>query len=52
MTKRYQRGSLSLIPVFWLPLWYLLAIVLYVFLWFLSSDYLFSIFKLFVLSKV
>ena len=32
-----------MIYVFWLPLWYLLAIVLYV-LWFTSSDYPFGIF--------
>jgi hypothetical protein len=29
---------------FWLPLWYLLAIVLSVLLWFTDSDYLFDIF--------
>jgi hypothetical protein len=29
---------------FWLPLWYLLAIVLSVILWFTDSDYLFGIF--------
>ena len=34
----------SLIYSFWLPLWYLLAIVLYVLLWFTASDYLFGIF--------
>jgi hypothetical protein len=34
----------SLIDVFWLPLWYLLAIVLSVLLWLTSSDYLFGIF--------
>ena len=34
----------SLIYVFWLPLWYLFAIVLSVLLWFTSSDYPFSIF--------
>ena len=31
----------------WLPLWYLLAIVLSVLLWFTASDYPFGIFKLF-----
>jgi hypothetical protein len=39
---------LSSIYVFWLPLWYLLAIVLSVFLRYTASDYLFGIFKLFV----
>jgi hypothetical protein len=34
----------SLIYGFWLPLWYLLAIVLSVLLWFTASDYLFGIF--------
>ena len=34
----------SLIYRFWLPLWYLLAIVLSVLLWFTDSDYLFGIF--------
>ena len=34
----------SLIYSFWLPLWYLLAIVLYVLLWFTASDYTFGIF--------
>ena len=34
----------SLIYSFWLPLWYLLAIVLYVLLWFTASDYPFGIF--------
>jgi hypothetical protein len=34
----------SLIDSFWLPLWYLLAIVLYVLLWFTASDYPFGIF--------
>ena len=36
-----------LIYGFWLPLWYLLAIVLSVLLWFTASDYQFGIFKLF-----
>ena len=34
----------SLIYCFWLHLWYLLAIVLFVFLWFTASDYTFGIF--------
>jgi hypothetical protein len=34
----------SLIYGFWLPLWYLVAIVLSVLLWFTASDYLFGIF--------
>jgi hypothetical protein len=38
----------SLIYRFWLPLWYLLAIVLCVLLWFTDSDYPFGIFKLFL----
>ena len=33
-----------LIYSFWLPLWYLLAIVLSVLVWFTASDYLFGIF--------
>jgi hypothetical protein len=33
---------------FWLPLWYLLTIVLFVLLWFTDSDYPFGIFKLFL----
>ena len=37
----------SLIYGFWLPLWYLLAIVLSVLLWFTDSDCPFGIFKLF-----
>jgi hypothetical protein len=36
-----------LIYGFWLPLWYLLVIVLSL-LWFTASDYLFGIFKLFL----
>jgi hypothetical protein len=36
----------SLIYCFWLPLWYLLAIVLSVLLWFTASDYHFGIFWL------
>ena len=35
---------LSSIYRFWLPLWYLLAIVLSVLLWYTDSDYLFGIF--------
>ena len=34
----------SLISGFWLPLWYLLAIVVHVRLWYLASDYPFGIF--------
>jgi hypothetical protein len=34
----------SLIYRFWLPLWYLLAIVLSVLLWYTDSDYTFGIF--------
>jgi hypothetical protein len=34
----------SLIYSFWLPLWYLLTIVLSVLLWFMDSDYPFGIF--------
>jgi hypothetical protein len=34
----------SLIYGFWLPLWYLLAIVLSILLWFTASDYPFGIF--------
>ena len=34
----------SLISAFWLPLWYLLAIVLHVCLWYPPSDYPFGIF--------
>jgi hypothetical protein len=34
----------SLIYWFWLPLWYLLAIVLFVLLWYTDSDYPFGIF--------
>jgi hypothetical protein len=51
MAKRYQRDNQghcvvcpSLIYDFWLPLWYLLAIVLSVLLWFTTSDCLFGIF--------
>jgi hypothetical protein len=59
MPKRYQRGNQnpyikeeqttqvvcsSLIYGFWLPLWYLLGIVLSVLLWYMDSDYLFGIF--------
>ena len=36
--------SPCLIYSFWLPLWYLLAIVLSVLVWFTASDYLFGIF--------
>ena len=40
-----------LIYSFWLPLWYLLAIVLSVLVWFTASDYLFGIFwQLYCLS--
>jgi hypothetical protein len=38
----------SLIYSFWLPLWYLLAIVLSFLPWFTASDYLFGIFRLFL----
>jgi hypothetical protein len=41
----------SLVYRFWLPIWYLLVIVLSV-LWFTSSDYPFDIFKLFLLFFV
>ena len=34
----------SVIDSFWLPIWYLLAIVLSVLLWLTASDYLFGIF--------
>jgi hypothetical protein len=42
----------SLIYGFWLPLWYLLAIVFSVPLWYTDSDYPFGIFKLFLSYKV
>jgi hypothetical protein len=35
----------SLIYGFWLPLWYLLAVVLSVLLWYTDYDYAFGIFK-------
>ena len=38
----------SLIYRFWLPFWYLLAIVLSVLHWFTDSVYLFGVFKLFL----
>ena len=38
----------SLIYGFWLPLWYLVAIVLSVRLWFTASDYSFGVFKPFL----
>jgi hypothetical protein len=45
MAKRYQRDNCSsLIYRFWLPLWYLLAIMLSVLLWYIDSDYTFGIF--------
>jgi hypothetical protein len=34
----------SLIYLFWLPLWYLLGIVLSIVLWYTYSDYPFGIF--------
>jgi len=42
----------SSIYSFWLPLWYLLSIVLSVLLRFTDSDYLFCIFKLLLLWKI
>jgi hypothetical protein len=39
-----------LICGFWLPLWYLFAIVLSVLLWYADSDYLFGIFKHFLMG--
>jgi hypothetical protein len=39
MAKRYQRVNQN-----WLPLWYLLVIVLSVFLWYIYSDCPFGIF--------
>jgi hypothetical protein len=59
MAKGYQRGNQKPTPLvsfdhcvvcpsltygFWLPLWYLLAIVLSVLLWLTASDYPFDIF--------
>jgi hypothetical protein len=41
----------SIIDGFWLPLWYLLAIVLCVLLWNTDSDYTLVIFKLFLFQK-
>jgi hypothetical protein len=40
----YIKDEQSLIHRFWLPLWYLLTIMLSVLLWYTDSDYLFGIF--------
>jgi hypothetical protein len=42
----------SLIYWLWLPLWYLLAIVFSVVLWYIDYDYPFGIFKLFFMDWV
>jgi hypothetical protein len=50
ITPLVSSGHYSVCPLiysFWLPLWYLLTIILSV-LWFTASDYPFGIFKLFI----